>query len=149
LTIISFNNAAQVIYELQKPNKTHVNMVMSDIQCSGQTNLYDAVRMIFEMQSKIKNYHTVSMLFTDGQPTVEPPRGTLETIKKYARNVDVKPINCFGFGYELNGRLLYDISKVTSGWFSFISDQSLLGTVFVNFWASQMAVCSQMTVSCG
>ena len=39
------------------------------------------------------------MLFTDGQPTIEPPRGTLETIKKYAKNADVKPVNCFGFGY--------------------------------------------------
>eukprot|EP00703_Trepomonas_sp_PC1_P000781 JAP95825.1 Hint-domain-containing protein [Trepomonas sp. PC1] len=149
ITIISFNNAAQIVHDLQKPNKARITGVMNDLQCQGQTNIYDAVRLIFEQQQKIKNYHIVSMLFTDGQPTVEPPRGTLETIKKYVKNVDVKPVNCFGFGYQLNGRLLYEISKATSGWFSFISDQSVLGTVFVNFWAAQMAVCSHFCVTGG
>jgi len=43
------------------------------------------------------------MIFTDGQPNVEPPRGHIPMLKKY---LDENKLNCsintFGFGYNLN-----------------------------------------------
>jgi hypothetical protein len=50
-----------------------------------------------------KNINSAVMLFTDGLPNVEPPRGHIPMLKKY---LDENKLNCsintFGFGYSLN-----------------------------------------------
>jgi hypothetical protein len=42
-------------------------------------------------------------------------------------------VNTFGFGYQLNSKLLEDISILgNSGSYAFIPDGSFVGTIFVN-----------------
>ena len=55
-------------------------------------------------------------------------------IEKYQRQNNFHcPINCYGFGYDLDSPLLDNISKMTGGdGYAFIPDSSLLGTVFIH-----------------
>jgi len=52
-------------------------------------------------------------LLTDGEPNLNPPRGIIPTLKKY---IDIEElltpnIHVFGYGYELDTKLLEGISK--------------------------------------
>jgi hypothetical protein len=69
------------------------------------------------------------MLFTDGCPNISPPEGEIEALKKMNNKC---PIHTFGFGYNLNSELLYQMAQISSGMNSFIPDATFVGTVFVN-----------------
>ena len=69
------------------------------------------------------------MLFTDGQPNRSPPGGEIEALKRLNTKC---PIHTFGFGYNLNSHLLYEMAKISSGMNCFIPDATFVGTVFVN-----------------
>jgi len=73
------------------------------------------------------------MLFTDGVPNVSPPRGEVDALKRIIKNKShTCPIHTFGFGYDLNSHLLYDIAKISNGMMGFIPDASFIGTILIN-----------------
>jgi hypothetical protein len=45
----------------------------------------------------------------------------------------------FGFGYNLDSKLLSEIAVAGSGSYSFIPDCTMVGTVFVNFLANSLS----------
>jgi len=69
------------------------------------------------------------MLFTDGMPNRSPPEGEVAALRKLASKC---PIHTFGFGYNLNSGLLYEMAQVSSGMNCFIPDATMVGTIFVN-----------------
>ena len=73
-------------------------------------------------------------LLTDGCPNVEPPRGHLPTLEKLKKKTNFTcSINTFGFGYDLDSKLLENIAILgNSGSYAFIPDGSFVGTIFVN-----------------
>ncbi len=73
-------------------------------------------------------------LLTDGCPNIEPPRGHLPTLEKLKKKTNFTcSVNTFGFGYELDSKLLEDIAILgNSGSYAFIPDGSFVGTIFVN-----------------
>ncbi|KAG8698168.1 hypothetical protein FRC08_006094 [Ceratobasidium sp. 394] len=82
-------------------------------------------------------------ILTDGQPNVEPPRGHIPMLKSY---LDALPpdapkltISTFGFGYNLDSRLLDEIADLGKGMYGFIPDSGMVGTVFVHAVANLMA----------
>ena len=80
-----------------------------------------------------KKRNAAVILFTDGVPNISPPRGEQDSIKKILRQKKLScPIHTFGFGYNLNSELLYDIAKLSNGMNGFIPDASFVGTIFVN-----------------
>lgn len=75
------------------------------------------------------------IVFTDGKPNYDPPRGIVNTLKRLYDQFPgvVKPtINTFGFGYYLDSNLLKGIANVSNGIYYFIPDSSFVGTVFTN-----------------
>lgn len=73
-------------------------------------------------------------LLTDGCPNVEPQGGHLQALEKLKNETNFTcAVNTFGFGYNLNSKLLEDISILgNSGSYAFIPDGSFVGTIFVN-----------------
>lgn len=73
-------------------------------------------------------------LLTDGCPNIEPPRGHLPTLEKLKKKTNFTcTLNTFGFGYELDSKLLEDIAILgNAGSYAFIPDGSFVGTIFVN-----------------
>lgn len=57
-------------------------------------------------------------------------------------------INTFGFGYALDSQMLYDISALGDGYFGYIPDCTMVGTIFVNFLASSLSTAiKKLTIS--
>ena len=79
---------------------------------------------------------SISALFllTDGCPNIEPKDGHLGALEKLKKETNFTcAVNTFGFGYQLNSKLLEDISILgNSGSYAFIPDGSFVGTIFVN-----------------
>lgn len=79
---------------------------------------------------------SISALFllTDGCPTQIPTDGHLVSLEKLKRKINFTcAVNTFGFGYQLDSKLLEDIAVIgNSGTYSFIPDGSFVGTIFVN-----------------
>lgn len=48
-------------------------------------------------------------------------------------------IHVFGYGYELDTKLLSEIAQVGNGTYAYIPDCSMVGTVFVNFMAAALS----------
>ena len=73
-------------------------------------------------------------LLTDGCPNIEPPRGHIPTLDKLKKRTNFTcSVNTYGFGYELDSKLLEDIAILgNTGSYGFIPDGSFVGTIFVN-----------------
>merc|ERR1711862_380904 len=81
------------------------------------------------------------MLFTDGLPNINPPRGILPMLNRLKdKEVGNLPctINTYGFGYELDSELLSEIAINGGGAYAFIPDAGFVGTVFVNAMSNLM-----------
>ncbi|KAG9085851.1 hypothetical protein FRC06_003416, partial [Ceratobasidium sp. 370] len=82
-------------------------------------------------------------ILTDGQPNVEPPRGHIPMLKSYLdallSDAPKLTISTFGFGYNLDSRLLDEIADLGKGMYGFIPDSGMVGTVFVHAVANLMA----------
>ena len=78
--------------------------------------------------------HTALFLLTDGCPNIEPPRGHVPTLMKLKDTSNFScSINAFGFGYDLDSKLLEELSITGNcGSYAFIPDGSFVGTIFVN-----------------
>lgn len=74
------------------------------------------------------------MLLTDGQPNIVPPRGHLPMLQRYQEKNSALEfsINTFGFGYNLDSKLLTDLAVEGAGTYSFIPDSGFVGTCFVH-----------------
>jgi len=82
------------------------------------------------------------LLFTDGLPNVTPPKGELGMLDQYVDTYGLPAaIHTYGFGYQLNTKLLNSLAQRASGTFAFIPDSSMVGTIFVN---SLSNICSNV-----
>eukprot|EP00913_Durusdinium_trenchii_P016720 g15717.t1 len=83
------------------------------------------------------------MLFTDGMPNINPPRGILPMLKRLKDKSEGGKLPCtvstFGFGYELDSALLSDLAVEGFGAYAFIPDAGFVGTVFVNAMSNLLA----------
>lgn len=81
-------------------------------------------------------------ILTDGMPNVEPPRGHIPMFRSFLDSWpsdSPKPmVSTFGFGYQLNSRLLDEIADLGQGMYGFIPDSGMVGTVFVHAVANLM-----------
>jgi hypothetical protein len=76
-------------------------------------------------------------MLTDGIPNVSPAHGEVETLKRLRKSSNFTcPIYTFGFGYNLQSTLLYDLAKYSNGGNAHIPDGNMIATVFCNFIAT-------------
>jgi hypothetical protein len=144
LGLVEFNSSARAltpITPLNKVNKDILNGKIDSLRADGGTNIWDALRVSIELAKAYKTDNTIYLLlFTDGESNNDPPRGIIETLIKYLGDtpqLNIK-IGTYGFGNNINSNLLYDISRVKGGIFSFIPDSTMIGTVFINSLAHLM-----------
>ena len=150
MTFITFSNSADIIFENMKASqfdRIGVNTAIDRQQPSGGTNIWDALRLAFQVAER--NYiagppeNTAIILLTDGNPTTDPPGGytyALESIQKKHRDMTnnsfLSSVYTLGFGNAINSNLLYDISNITGGTFNFIPDAGFVGTICCNLLAN-------------
>lgn len=142
LAIIIFDHTIDVLFELQlmvEVNKIKIDTLINTIRPNGQTNIYGALVKAIELLETRddKSRNGSILMLTDGVPNISPARGIVETLKqlRISKNFS-SPIYTFGFGYNLEKDLLYNISKIANGGHGHIPDGSMIATVFCNFIAT-------------
>lgn len=144
LAIIAFDNNIEVFYELNLMtdiNKTTILGNINKITPRGQTNIYGALEKAIQILDirEDKSRNSAILILTDGMPTqvLEPAYGTVKTLQKLRIKKNfTAPIYTFGFGYNLQDELLYDIAKYANGGNAHIPDGGMIATVFCNFIAT-------------
>jgi Mg-chelatase subunit ChlD len=140
LSIVSFANSANVLFKLRQMDddgRSTALAALERLDDNGQTNLWDGLRTgldILAEGQRATGSNVALFLLTDGCPNVEPPRGHLPTLAAYKdKKRFTCSINTFGFGYQMDSKLLEDLSQMGNcGSYAFIPDGSFVGTIFVN-----------------
>ena len=138
LGIISFANNSKVEFPLIRmtnENKEKALLCVERLRTCGSTNFWSGIKESFEhfKTSSNKLQNPTILTFTDGQSNIDPASGLMPTLKRFRDQNNLRPVmNVFGFGPDLDTDLLFKTSKLFGGRFDFISDFSMVGTVFVN-----------------
>lgn len=163
ISIITFSNYANILCNftyINDNNKNYIKNLVNNLKTDGATNIWAGInkgldvfynnyfRSEIESNTRIKSL----VLLTDGIPSnhLLPPRGILETLDRKINimkdsNIIVPNIYTFGFGNNLDTKLLIDISKKGNGHFSYIPDSSFVGTIFIHYLAYiNTLICNQI-----
>lgn len=141
LSIVAYSSKAKVVTQMMamtEQNKKTTLAKLDELQPDGQTNLWDGLQNGLELMRtnkdlKASEKNSAILLFTDGLPNVTPPKGELGMLDKYVDTYGLpSAIHTYGFGYQLDTKLLNALAQRASGTFAFIPDSSMVGTIFVN-----------------
>lgn len=148
MQLINFSSKAAQLMPMKPMNADGVacvTAVLRQLYPTGATNLWDGLRLGLDAAlaaAKSKpNTNLVVNLFTDGEPTADmlPLMGLVPTLKKKLAGLGCSlTLNVFGFGYNLDSKLLEQICVVGGGSYGFIPDCSMVGTIFINATATAL-----------
>ena len=138
-SLVVFDTNASLVFGLtpmtQLSKKQSIDTIKKLLPKST-TNIWGGLKLGLDVlkQRQDTTRNSAILLFTDGVPNVRPARGEVVMFEKYIRDNNIQvPLHTFGFGYNLDSELLYNLShSVGSGWYNFIPDSSFVGTIFVN-----------------
>lgn len=133
--IIAYSTRARVAMPLRrmdKGGKGIAKIKLAMLEPENSTNIWEGIQLAIE---QLTSGGTIFLL-TDGQPNVRPNRGEVFELKKALDGRDDITLNTYGFGYNLDSQLLFDLARATGGSYGFIPDIGLVGTVFVHAMAN-------------
>ena len=142
ICIIKFDGSIDIVTPLMfatDTNKVQIMTSINSIKPGGQTNIWGAIEKALDVLDKRedKSRNSAILMLTDGIPNVSPAHGEVETLKKLRKTKNFTcPIYTFGFGYNLQPTLLYDLAKYSNGGNAHIPDGNMIATVFCNFIAT-------------
>lgn len=144
ISIITFSDDAVVQLELTNMNasgKKNALKVLESIRPDGCTCLWEgldlSMNVIKQSVNNLDN-NTYILLLTDGEPSSAPSRGILgEFIHKYT--APFVTVHTFGYGYNLDSKLLTGINNYAFGSFHYVPDYSMCITTFINFISNTMS----------
>jgi len=142
ICIIKFDNVIDVVTPLMcatDANKVQIMASIDTIKPGGQTNIWGALEKALQILEgrDDKSRNCAILMLTDGIPNVSPAHGEVETLKRLRKTKNFTcPIYTFGFGYNLQSTLLYDLAKYSNGGNAHIPDGNMIATVFCNFIAT-------------
>jgi hypothetical protein len=148
LGIVSFSDAAQTDLTVRKMDATgkgEAERAIEGLQPNGGTNIWAGLRagldqaVAYSVAHPGTNVHVI--LLTDGEPTPDylPLQGIPVALKKKLATLKASvTLSCFGFGYNLDSKLLEAICVAGGGTYGYIPDCSMVGTVFINYCAAAL-----------
>ena len=146
LAVIADSDTARTVLPFSKmtlDNKKKASDAVDSIRPKSSTNLWDGLLKAMEMVNREPENESATDIFllTDGIPNIHPPRGELETFRRYRKKQATWNcrVSTFGFGYNLDSQLLNDIAIEGDGQYCFIPDSSFVGTVFINATANVLS----------
>lgn len=137
LSIIVYSTESKVIVKnspCTPENKQIIFTQLDQLKPEYTTNLWAGIHDSLESLRTTSPPEKMKSVFvlTDGIPNIEPPRGHEEMLRRYFQQHKTKiMINTFGFGYTLKSDLLYNISHISGGTFSFIPDSGILANILI------------------
>jgi len=142
ICIIKFDNVIDIVTPLMyatEINKIQIMTSIDTIKPGGQTNIWGALEKALQILDgrEDKSRNSAILMLTDGIPNVSPAQGEVETLKRLRKTKNfTTPIYTFGFGYNLQTTLLYNLAKYSNGGNAHIPDGNMIATVFCNFIAT-------------
>jgi hypothetical protein len=117
---------------INENGKNQLNNVLERITLGGNTNLYDGIIKSYSLikSREKKNIKSTIIIFTDGEPNVDPPGGYISELKIIKENNGGKypcDINIYTFGNNVNSQLSDEISRETGGVYGYMPDSSFIG----------------------
>ena len=139
--IVKYSDTASIILDpthMDQSGKEKANKAVASLVTEGCTNIYDCLCKMNNIanKSEFENKNVVTVLLTDGVANISPPLGELKSYEMLKRR---ETLSTFGFGNNLNSKLLSELANVGNGSYAFIPDYSMVGTIFINFIASILA----------
>lgn len=135
--IISYSTHANLVLpmtQMDQVGRARAEVAMASLSSDAQTNIWAGLRMAIDQLAGSGDI----FLLTDGQPNIRPTRGELHELKKITDTNDNITVHTFGFGCNLDSVMLFDMARVTHGWYGFIPNIGLVGTVFINAMANML-----------
>ena len=139
LCLITFNNIGKILLNPINMNEEGKKKSFERIKTiipKGATNIWDALRMGIKIAKRYaeSNYSTNLLLFTDGEPNINPPMGIVPSLKEYLSDINIKfTISTFAFGYNVDSKLMEEIANFGNGIYGYCPDCTMVGTIFINF----------------
>ena len=90
MCLITFNSKAVMKLEATKTDeqgKKEIFTKIENMKASGSTNIWDALRLGILVSQRYNNYSTCLMLFTDGEPNINPPMGIVPSLKEVISDI--------------------------------------------------------------
>jgi hypothetical protein len=136
-----FFELEQVLLELVSMNPENKELAMKMIngmKPESTTHMLDGIQLGFQLFQDNSEDHQgnvpAMILLGDGRPEggvgAIPSDGHIPAMRRFGKLP--APIHTFGFGYNLQPGLLQSIAELSGGNYTFISDPSMLGTVFIH-----------------
>jgi Mg-chelatase subunit ChlD len=146
--IVSFSDSADTnmtVKAMDATGKGGAERAIDALRPGGGTNIWAGLRTGLEQAAAWGAAHPGSnvhvILLTDGEPTSDylPLQGIPTALKrKLATLKAAVTLSCFGFGYNLDTKLLEAICVEGGGTYGYIPDCSMVGTVFINYCAAAL-----------
>eukprot|EP00443_Scrippsiella_acuminata_P112909 CAMPEP_0115585246 /NCGR_PEP_ID=MMETSP0272-20121206/7097_1 /TAXON_ID=71861 /ORGANISM="Scrippsiella trochoidea, Strain CCMP3099" /LENGTH=691 /DNA_ID=CAMNT_0003020299 /DNA_START=17 /DNA_END=2092 /DNA_ORIENTATION=- len=138
ISIVQFCRDAQVVLSMTEMTPEGQQMAEAKLDVIGfgsATNLWAGIEKGFECLTGdgVGSRMGHMILLTDGEVT-EGKENVLPNIKNYKMTKEKLPgtICVFGFGYEIDSKMLVEIADFCDGTYAFIPDAGFVGTCFVN-----------------
>ena len=140
--LVTFSDTAEMVIDpikVSEKNEDYIMETIDGMRTIGMTNMWSGLKLAIETA---KNHQNVSiLLLTDGMPNSHPPLGYKDAFKRNPIMFDDVGVHVFTYGYsDMDTDLMFDISRRYNGTFNYISDPSMIGTVFVNTMANILSL---------
>lgn len=137
LCLVQFYKDSAMVLPLTAMDEAGRNRAVAEVDkmtFGSGTDLWAGLNMgldeLYKKRSQDRLPHI--MLLTDGE--TEDSADVMPNLKTKKQQNGFLPgsINTFGFGYEIDSKLLVQISGFSDGTYAFIPDAGFVGTIFVN-----------------
>jgi Mg-chelatase subunit ChlD len=143
IALVPFNGTASLTLpatQMTQNGREHATSAVGRMEADGGTNIWAGLEIAINHAAQNKHKNPLILLLTDGEPNIDPPRGLVGTIQQTLQAIGYHvPIHTFGFGYDMNSKLINSVAEATQATYAFIPDCSMVGTVFINFIATALA----------
>ena len=143
IALVPFNGTASLTLpatQMTQNGREHATSAVGRMQAGGGTNIWAGLEIAINHAAQNKHKNPLILLLTDGEPNIDPPRGLVGTIQQTLQAIGYHvPIHTFGFGYDMNSKLINSVAEATQATYAFIPDCSMVGTVFINFIATALS----------
>ena len=145
LSIVTFSTDSRIILSITRMDSAgRLNAIqkIDMLKTESQTNIWAGLQKAINLSTEAicENKNVFSVLLTDGESNLNPPRGIIPTLNAYIKEKQFKgTLSTFGFGYCLDSNLLDEVATLLNGTFAFIPDATMVGTVFTNYISNCLA----------
>lgn len=143
--LVSFADTATMVMEpihATEGKMEYICDMIDSMKALSTTNIWAGLKMAL---NEAKQYKNVSiLLFTDGVPNMHPALGYDKVMADNTVFFNDTNVHVFTYGYDtMDVNLMAKIASNYNGMFNYISDASMIGTVFVHTMANILSQASK------